>query len=65
MKTLIAALALAIAIAAPPFTAPADARPAARKAEPAAGKVERDTCTSWQNEKCYWHGYPLWQWYSS
>ena len=65
MKTLIAALALAIAIAAPPFTAPADARPAARKAEPAAGKVERDNCVSWQNEKCYWRGYPLWQWYSS
>jgi hypothetical protein len=61
MRTLIAALALAIAIAAPGFTELA----AARKAESSAAKVERNSCLSWQNEKCYWRGYPLWQWYSS
>jgi hypothetical protein len=65
MKALITALALAIVIAAPGFTEPAIARPAARKAEPAAGKADRDNCPSGQNEKCYWRGYPLWQWYSS
>jgi hypothetical protein len=65
MKTLITALALAIVIAAPGFTEPADARPAAGKAEPAAGKADGDSCLSGQNEKCYWRGYPLWQWYSS
>jgi hypothetical protein len=46
MKTLITALALAVAIAAA-ITAAADAMPAARKGEPAAGKVDRDTCASW------------------
>jgi hypothetical protein len=65
MKTLITALALAVIIAAPGFTEPAAARAVAHKTEPSAGKVERENCLSWQNEKCYWRGYPLWQWYSS
>ncbi|MFL6823344.1 MAG: hypothetical protein ACJ8FA_12310 [Xanthobacteraceae bacterium] len=64
MKTIITALAFAIVIVAPGFTQSADARAAARKAEPAASKVDRDNCLSGQNEKCYWRGYPLWLWYS-
>jgi hypothetical protein len=64
MKTLITALAFAIVMVASGFTEPADARAAARKAEPDAGKIDRDSCLSGQNEKCYWRGYPLWQWYS-
>jgi hypothetical protein len=58
MKTLITALALAAIIAAPSFTQPAAAAAAAHKAG-------RDVCQSGQNDKCYWRGYPLWQWYSS
>jgi hypothetical protein len=56
MKTLITALALAIVIVAPGFTEPADARVAARKTEPAASKLGRDSFLSGQNEKCYWRG---------
>ena len=56
MKTLITALALAILVAAPAFSL---------SAVPAAHKTGRDTCQSQQNDKCYYRGYPLWQWYSS
>jgi hypothetical protein len=56
MKTLITALAFAIVIVAPSLTKPADARVAARKTEPAAGKLGRDNFLSGQNEKCYWWG---------
>jgi hypothetical protein len=56
MKTLITALAFAIVIVASGFTEPADARAAARKTEPAAGKLGRDSFLSGQNEKCYWRG---------
>jgi len=35
---------------------PADARAAARKTEPAAAKLGRDSFLSGQNEKCYWSG---------
>jgi hypothetical protein len=67
MKTLITALALAAIIAAPSFTQPAAAAAIARKAtaDAAAHKAGRDVCQSGQNDKCYWRGYPLWQWYSS
>ena len=51
MKMLIPALAFAIVIVAPGLTEPADARAAARKTEPTAGKL-----LSGQNEKCYWRG---------
>jgi hypothetical protein len=54
MKTLITTLALAALVAAPSFTAAA-----------AAGKADRVSCQSEQNDNCDWHGYPLWQWYSS
>jgi hypothetical protein len=50
---LIPALAYAIVIVAPGLTEPADARAAARKTEPAAGAVDRDSFSSGQNEKCY------------
>ena len=53
MKTLITALALVILVAAPGFSQPAAA---------AAHKAGRDTCQSQQNDKCYYRGYPLWQW---
>jgi hypothetical protein len=53
MKTLITALALAVLVAAP------------ASAAAAAHKTGRDTCQSQQNDKCYYRGYPLWQWYSS
>jgi hypothetical protein len=56
MKTLIAALALAAFVAAPAFS---------QSAAAAARKTDRDTCQSGQNDNCYWHGYPLWQWYAS
>jgi uncharacterized membrane protein len=56
MKTLITALALASLIAAPTFTQPVAA---------AARKAGGDACQSGQNDRCYWRGYPLWQWYSS
>jgi hypothetical protein len=56
MKTLIIALAFAIVIVAPGLTEPADARAAARKIEPAAAKLGRDSFPSGQNEKCYWRG---------
>jgi hypothetical protein len=59
MKMLVTALLLAIVIAATGFTESADARAAARRAEPAAGRADRDNCLSGQNEKCYWRGYPL------
>jgi hypothetical protein len=52
MKMLIPALAFAIVIVADP----ADARAAARKTEPTAGKLGRDSFLSGQNEKCYWRG---------
>jgi hypothetical protein len=55
VKTLITALAFAIVIVAPGLTEPADARGAARKTEPAAGTLGRDSFPS-QNEKCYWRG---------
>jgi hypothetical protein len=64
MKTLITALALAALIAAPSFTQPAAARKAGSDAA-GAHKAGRDACQSGQNDKCYWRGYPLWQWYSS
>jgi hypothetical protein len=55
MKRFVIALALAIVVIAEPgFTQPSAAR-----------KADRDTCQSGQNDKCYWRGYPLWQWYSS
>ena len=54
MKMLIPALAFAIVIVAPGLTEPADARAAARKTEPPAGKLGRDSLR--QNEKCYWRG---------
>jgi Ni/Co efflux regulator RcnB len=56
MKTLVTALALAALIAAPSFT---------QSAAAAARKATRDACQSGQSDKCYWRGYPLWQWYSS
>ena len=56
MKMLIPALAFAIVIVAPGLTEPADARAAARKTEPPAGKLGRDSFLSGQNEKCYWRG---------
>ena len=56
MKTLITPLAFAIVIVAPGLTEPADARAAARKTEPPAGKLGRDSFLSGQNEKCYWRG---------
>ena len=56
MKMLIPALAFAIVIVAPGLTEPADARAAARKTEPAAAKLGRDSFLSGQNEKCYWRG---------
>jgi hypothetical protein len=67
MKTLITALALAAIIAAPSFTQRVAAAATARKAtaDAAAHKAGRDVCQSGQNDKCYWRGYPLWQWYSS
>jgi hypothetical protein len=43
MKTLITALTFAIVIVAPGLTEPADARAAARKTEPAAAKLGRDS----------------------
>ncbi len=55
MKTLVTAPALALLIA-----------PALNQSgEAAARKRDRDSCQSQQNENCYYHGYPLWQWYSS
>src|SRR5260370_29883042 len=54
MKMLIPALAFAIVIVAPSLTEPTDARAAARKPEPAGGKLGRDGFLSGQNEKCYW-----------
>jgi hypothetical protein len=63
MKTLITALTLAALIAAPSFTQPAAARKAGNDAT--APKASGDACQSGQNDKCYWRGYPLWQWYSS
>ena len=55
MKMLVTGLALALLIA-----------PAlSQSAEAAARKLDRDSCQSQQNENCYYHGYPLWQWYSS
>ena len=66
MKTLITALALAaIIVAAPSFTQPAAAAARKATADAAAHKGGRDVCQSGQNDKCYWRGYPLWQWYSS
>ena len=56
MKMLIPALAYAIVIVAPGLTEPTDARAAARKPEPAGGKLGRDGFLSGQNEKCYWRG---------
>ena len=56
MKMLIPALAFAIVIVAPGLTEPADARADARKTEPPAGKLVRDSFLSGQNEKCYWRG---------
>ena len=46
MKMLIPALAFAIVIVAPGLTEPADARAAARKTEPPAGKLGRDSFLS-------------------
>ena len=54
MKTLITALTLAALVAGPSFTQPA-----------AAAVSKADACQSGQNDNCYWHGYPLWQWYSN
>jgi len=56
MKTLITAVAFAIVIVAPGLTELADARAAARKTEPAAAKLGRDSFLSGQNQKCYWWG---------
>ena len=56
MKTLITALALAVLVAAPALS---------QSAAAAARKTGRDACQSLQNDKCYYRGYPLWQWYSS
>jgi hypothetical protein len=56
MKTLITPLAFAIVIVAPGLIEPAGARAAARKIEPAAAKLGRDSFPSGQNEKCYWWG---------
>ena len=56
MKMLIPALAFAIVIVAPGLTEPVDARAGARKTEPPAGKLGRDSFLSGQNEKCYWRG---------
>ena len=56
MKTLITALAFAIVIIVPGLTEAAGARAAARKTEPPAGKLGRDSFLSGQNEKCYWRG---------
>ena len=47
---------LAIVIVAPGLTEPADARAAARKTEPAAAKLGRDSFLSGQDQKCYWCG---------
>ena len=56
MKTLITALALVMLVAAPAFS---------QSAAAAVRKTDRDVCQSGQNDNCYWHGYPLWQWYAS
>ena len=56
MKMLIPALAYTIVIVAPGLTEQTDARAAARKTEPTAGKLGRDSFLSGQNEKCYWRG---------
>jgi len=55
MKTLITALALTVLVAAPALS----------QSAAAARKTGRDACQSQQNDKCYYRGYPLWQWYSS
>lgn len=65
MKTLITALALAALIAGPSFTHPAAAAREGGGDAGTAHKADRDACQSGQNDKCYWRGYPLWQWYSS
>jgi uncharacterized membrane protein len=49
VRKLIIAVALATLIAAP--------------ASAAARTADQVTCQSWQNDNCYWQGYPLWQWY--
>jgi hypothetical protein len=56
MKTLITALAFAMVIIVPGLTEPAGARAVARKTEPTAAKLGRDSFLSEQNEKCYWWG---------
>jgi hypothetical protein len=58
MKVLITAFALVIAS---PTLAQLAASPSSQLA---ASNADRDACQAGQTDMCYWHGYPLWQWYS-